>query len=73
MAIASALFLASNSTVHAQTAAGFATVPVLDAVQATRPPVIDGTVAETEWQGATVATSFIQFEPRRGERSDIRS
>lgn len=38
----------------------------LKAVQAAKPPVIDGAVDEEEWRGATVASDFVQFEPRRG-------
>src|SRR5262245_13230663 len=70
---AAALLLACGSTLHGQNAAGSATIPMIDAVPAAHPPVIDGAVAENEWQGAAVATSFIQFEPQRGERSDIRT
>ncbi|MBI4887495.1 MAG: carbohydrate binding family 9 domain-containing protein [Acidobacteria bacterium] len=37
------------------------------------PPVIDGEVADAEWQSAAVVTDFIQFEPRRGDRSEVRT
>lgn len=37
------------------------------------PPVIDGIVDESEWEGAAVAGDFIQFEPRRGEPSEFRT
>jgi hypothetical protein len=30
------------------------------------PPVIDGIVNGNEWQGAAMATDFIQFQPQRG-------
>jgi hypothetical protein len=73
LTIASVLFLASPSRTSAQASAPVPSAPVIDAVQAAKPPVIDGTVAESEWQGASVAGAFIQFEPRRGERSDIRT
>src|SRR6266404_2323909 len=44
------------------------------AVRATKPPVIDGEVGEDEWKAATVVTGgFIQYEPRRGEVSDVRT
>jgi hypothetical protein len=39
----------------------------------TKPPVIDGDIGESEWQGAAAATSFIQYEPQRGDRSDART
>ena len=68
-----ALFVTWNSAVHAQTTTPTISITTIDAVQVAKPPVIDGTVAETEWQDAAVASSFIQFEPRRGERSDIRT
>ena len=68
-----ALFVTSNAAVHGQPAAGAPSPAILEAVQVAKAPVIDGTVAEDEWQGAVVASSFIQFEPRRGERSEIRT
>jgi hypothetical protein len=37
------------------------------------PPVIDGEVGEEEWNAAAVAPGFIQYEPRRGEPSDVRT
>src|SRR5215510_11192007 len=43
------------------------------AVRATKPPVIDGEIDEEEWSGATVVTGFIQYEPRRGQGSDVRT
>lgn len=45
----------------------------IKAVNVTTPPVIDGEVGDTEWEGATTATSFIQYEPRRGDSSDVRT
>jgi hypothetical protein len=68
-----ALWLASYSSVHTQTSAASAPSATISAIKIAKPPVIDGSVAEDEWQGATVATTFIQYEPRRGERSDIRT
>jgi hypothetical protein len=38
---------------------------------AAAPPIIDGVIGEQEWQGAPVAEDFLQFEPRRGERSSF--
>ena len=72
-AMVGASLLTWNSAVHAQTAAPTISTTTIDAVQVAKAPVIDGTVAEAEWQGAALASSFIQFEPRRGERSDIRT
>jgi hypothetical protein len=43
------------------------------AVRVTKPPVIDGIVDDAEWAGAAVASSFIQYEPQRGDRSDVRT
>lgn len=71
--LAVAVFLTSSSTVHAQTTAPPQTAGLLDAVQAPQPPTIDGTVGENEWQGAAVASNFIQFEPQRGDPSPIRT
>lgn len=45
----------------------------MTAARATRPPVIDGTVGEDEWAGAAMVTNFIQYEPQRGERSEVRT
>src|SRR2546422_7744450 len=35
--------------------------------------VIDGVIGEDEWKGAAIATGFIQYEPRRGEPSGVRT
>ncbi len=35
------------------------------------PPSIDGTVEVTEWAGAAVVDGFIQYEPQRGNPSDV--
>jgi Domain of unknown function (DUF5916)/Carbohydrate family 9 binding domain-like len=43
------------------------------AVSAAKPPVIDGTIDEDEWRGAPVVSCFVQFEPRRGEPSTVRT
>ena len=71
--LAVVVFLMSSTTVHAQTTAPPQTAGLLDAVQAPQPPAIDGTVGENEWQGAAVASNFIQFEPQRGDPSAIRT
>lgn len=39
---------------------------VIIAAPADTPPVIDGVIDDAEWAGASLATDFIQFEPRRG-------
>jgi len=63
-----------NTTAGAQTTA-VSLSPSFDitAVRVTTPPVIDGEVGDTEWEGATTVTSFIQYEPKRGDRSDVRT
>src|SRR5687767_11167358 len=67
-----ALFL--TRIAGAQTA-GVPVAPSFDikAIRAAKPPVIDGEVSDSEWDGAATATSFIQYEPRRGDRSDVRT
>ncbi len=45
----------------------------IDAVKAAKPPVIDGGVGEDEWQTATPVAGFIQYEPQRGERSQLQT
>ena len=45
----------------------------LTAAQTQVPPVIDGVVADGEWNGASLAAAFVQFEPRRGEASPYRT
>ncbi|PYS20357.1 MAG: hypothetical protein DMG11_29700, partial [Acidobacteria bacterium] len=71
---AGTVFLACTATVGAQTTA---TPPLTSreivAVQATKPPVIDGEMVEDEWKAAAAVTGFIQYEPRRGEVSDVRT
>jgi hypothetical protein len=36
-------------------------------------PVIDGIVNDNEWQGAAMATDFIQFQPQRGAPASVRT
>ena len=71
---AGAVFLTCITAVGAQTT----TTPLLNsheivAVQAAKPPVIDGEMGEDEWKAAAAVTGFIQYEPRRGEVSDVRT
>ena len=40
---------------------------VLSAVKTATPPKIDGTVDAKEWEGAAVATDFMQFVPNKGD------
>src|SRR6266513_2721275 len=65
--------LASPPVAGAQTALATSSLPEIEAVKATKPPVIDGAVGAGAWQGAVAATNFIQYEPRRGERSGSRT
>jgi hypothetical protein len=43
--------------------------PALPAVRSVAPPTIDGVVGDEEWQGAALASEFVQYEPQRGDRS----
>ena len=63
-----------NATSSAQTAG--VSLPAsfdIKAVRVTKPPLIDGEVGDAEWESATTATSFIQYEPRRGDGSEART
>jgi hypothetical protein len=71
--VAGTMFPASHSVIAGQVSPTSPVPAAIDAVHASKPPAIDGIVAENEWQGAAVATSFIQYEPQRGERSPIRT
>jgi len=44
---------------------------VLSATKAPSPPIIDGTLPESEWSNAPAVSHFIQFEPRRGENASV--
>ena len=67
--LASVLFLGCASSAWAQSTGVPPTAPAIEAVKATRSPVIDGNVGADEWQGALPVAGFIQYEPQRGERS----
>src|SRR5947207_6592023 len=69
---AGAMGLASMSAIAGQTSAPAASATI-DANRATKAPLIDGNVTEDEWRGAAAATNFIQYEPRRGEPSPVRT
>jgi hypothetical protein len=73
IALAGTLLPVAHSPASAQTSGNPASPFVIDAIRAATPPAIDGIIAESEWQGAAVAASFIQYEPRRGERSEVRT
>jgi hypothetical protein len=45
----------------------------LFAVKTNSPPVIEGTVGDEEWGAASRVEEFIQYEPRRGEPSAVRT
>ena len=57
----------------AQGGGGAASSVAIDAVKATKPPIIDGGVTEDEWRSATPVSAFIQYEPQRGELSQART
>lgn len=67
--IVAILFLNDPAAGDALLAASFD----IKAVRVTKPPVIDGIVGAAEWAGAAVVTNFIQYEPRRGDLSDVRT
>lgn len=72
--VAGAVILTWTVTVGAQTTV----TPVpssheIVSVRAAKPPVIDGEVGEEEWKEAAVVTGFLQFEPRRGDPSEVRT
>jgi hypothetical protein len=62
-----AVLLAGSSA--AQPASSFE----VKAVRAAKPPIIDGSIDEEEWRDAPVVRAFVQFEPRRGEPSPVRT
>ncbi|MBF8305099.1 MAG: Carb-bd dom fam9 protein [Acidobacteria bacterium] len=70
---AGALFLTWTTAAGAQTTVPRANSHSIAAVRAMQPPVIDGEIGEDEWNAAAVATDFIQFEPRRGDPSQVRT
>jgi len=43
------------------------------AARASNPPVIDGAIGDAEWTGATRFENFIQFEPRNGQPSRLKT
>jgi hypothetical protein len=73
------LIISTLGTLALVSVAGFTAPQQQDSIfqlrgtMASVPPVIDGIVNESEWEGAAVAGDFIQFEPRRGEPSEFRT
>ena len=59
--------LGAAAAVQAQTARPF----TISAVKTAFPPVIDGAIGADEWRGAARVADFIQFEPNRGEPSEL--
>ena len=45
----------------------------LHAVETSTSPTVDGALVPGEWGGATVAENFIQYQPRRGTPSEVRT
>jgi hypothetical protein len=71
--VAGTVCLSWTAAVGAQTTVLPGNLHEIVAVRATKPPVIDGEIGEDEWKAAVVVTGFIQYEPRRGEPSDVRT
>ena len=71
--LACVFFVTAAAGAWAQGSTGAISSPTIEAVKATKPPLIDGGVAEDEWQAAPPVADFIQFEPQRGERSQLRT
>jgi hypothetical protein len=55
------------------TAASLSAAFEIKAVLVAPPPVIDGEIGDGEWQGAAMTSNFIQYEPQRGDRSEVRT
>jgi len=66
-------FLIWTAAAGAQTTVPTSNSNEIVAVRTAMPPVIDGVIGEDEWKGAAMATGFIQYEPRRGEPSGVRT
>ena len=65
--VALAALWGSTTAAQAQTTGSFA----MSAVKTTSPPTIDGVIDADEWRDATRVADFIQFEPNRGEPSEL--
>src|SRR3989454_11900404 len=66
-------FLIWTAAAGAQTTVPTSNSNEIVAVRTAMPPVIGGVIGEDEWKGAAMATGFIQYEPRRGEPSGVRT
>ena len=74
LAVGAIVGLLLTARISAQTAgAPSATSFDMKAARLTKAPVIDGQIADGEWAGAAVVTDFIQFEPQRGDPSEVRT
>ena len=67
------LLVTSTPSAWAQSARVPTPTRAIEAVKATKAPVIDGGVGEDEWQAAMPVADFIQYEPQRGEPSQLRT
>ena len=65
--VALAALWGPTTAAQAQTTGSF----TMSAVKTTSPPTIDGVIDADEWRDATRVADFIQFEPNRGEPSEI--
>jgi hypothetical protein len=61
-------------TAAGQTANGAASAASdITAIRVAKAPIVDGLVDEGEWADAAVVANFTQYEPRRGDASDVRT
>jgi hypothetical protein len=61
-------------TAAGQTANGAASAASdITAIRVAKAPIVDGVVDEDEWADAAVVANFTQYEPRRGDASDVRT
>ena len=70
--LACVFFATVTASVRAQDSAP-TPFPAIEAIKTTKSPVVDGGVGDDEWQMATPVTGFIQYEPQRGERSQLQT
>jgi hypothetical protein len=71
--LACVLVVTCTPYARAQNGAVAASSQAIEAVKAAKPPVIDGAVGEDEWQVAAPVARFIQYEPQRGEPSQLQT
>jgi hypothetical protein len=70
--LACVFFATVTASVRAQDSAS-TPFPAIEAIKTTKSPVVDGGVGDDEWQMAAPVTGFIQYEPQRGERSQLQT